>query len=162
MKLRKLLVCVMIGLLTLSFTNINAFAAQTSNNKYTKSDLRLLSAIIHCEAQGEGYNGKLAVGIVIMNRIRSSRYPDTLRGVVYQKWQFSPVNNGTLSRTLAEYDRGHFNSSSGRESIRAAKAALNGTNTITVNGKKKNFSQYLSFSGRLPGYTFKYKNHRFK
>jgi spore germination cell wall hydrolase CwlJ-like protein len=130
--------------------------------KYTKAELRLLSALIYCEAQGESYNGKLAVGIVVLNRVRSDRYPDTVKNVIYQKYQFSPTTNGTLKRALAEYDKGRFTSSSEKDCIKAAKAALNGTKSITVNGKEKSFSKYLSFSGSLKGYTYRVGNHKFK
>lgn len=130
--------------------------------KYTKSQVRLLSALIYCEARGEGYNGKLAVGIVVMNRVRSDRYPDTLKGVIYQKYQFSPVSSGSLKRALAEYDKGNFTSTTEKACIKAAKAALSGTKSITVNSKKKAFSKYLSFSGRLKGYTYRLGNHRFR
>lgn len=130
--------------------------------KYTKAELRLLSALIYCEAQGESYNGKLAVGIVVLNRVRSDRYPDTLKNVIYQKYQFSPTTNGTLKKALAEYDKGRFTSSSEKDCIKAAKAALNGAKSITVNGKEKSFSKYLSFSGSLKGYTYRVGNHKFK
>jgi spore germination cell wall hydrolase CwlJ-like protein len=130
--------------------------------KYTKAELRLLSALIYCEAQGESYNGKLAVGIVVLNRVRSNRYPDTVKNVIYQKYQFSPTTNGTLKKALAEYDKGRFTSSSEKDCIKAAKAALNGTKSITVNGKEKSFSKYLSFSGSLKGYTYRVGNHKFK
>lgn len=48
------------------------------------SDLYLLGAIIQCEADGEPYEGKLAVGSVVMNRVRSSYFPNTVSGVIYQ------------------------------------------------------------------------------
>lgn len=160
MKLKKLVLCLFVGILVFNFSNLSAYASESK--KYSNSDLRLLSAIISCEAGWECYNGKLAVGIVVMNRVRSSRYPDTVKGVIYQKYQFTPARNGALSRELAEYDQGKFNSRSEKECIKAAKAALSGTKSITANGKKKNFSKYLSFSGRLPGYTFKLGNHKFK
>jgi N-acetylmuramoyl-L-alanine amidase len=137
-------------------------AVKKVTNKYTKAELRLLSTLIYCEAQGESYNGKLAVGIVVMNRLRSNRYSDTLKGVIYQKYQFSPVTNGTLKKALAEYDKGNFTSSAEKACIKAAKAALNGTKSITVKGEKKSFSKYLSFSGRLKGYKYKLENHQFK
>lgn len=130
--------------------------------KYTKSQLRLLSALILCEAQSESYTGKLAVGIVVMNRVRSKAFPDTLKGVVYQKYQFSPARNGSLRKALADYDNGKYTSANQKACIKAAKAALSGTTTITVNGKKKDFSKYLFFSGRLRGYTYKIGNHQFK
>lgn len=130
--------------------------------KYTKAQLRLLSALIYCEAQGESYNGKLAVGIVVMNRVRSNKYPNTLKDVIYQKYQFSPVRSGSLKKALSEYDKGKFTSEAEKASIKAAKSALSGTTSLTVNGKKTNFSKYLFFSGRLKGYTYRLGNHQFK
>ena len=130
--------------------------------KYTKAELRLLSSLIYCEARGESYNGKLAVGIVVMNRVRSSRFPDTVKGVIYQSYQFSPVRNGTLKKALSEYDKGNFTSDMELECIKAAKAALSGTQSIKVKGETKNFSKYLFFSGRLKDYTYKLGNHQFK
>ena len=66
------------------------------------SDLDLLAAIIQCEAGGESHTGKVAVGAVIMNRIRDSRFPDSISEVVYQSGQFSPVASGALSRVLSQ------------------------------------------------------------
>ena len=74
------------------------------------ADLRLMSSIINCEAGIEPYQGKLAVGIVVMNRIKSKSFPNTLRGVIYQRGQFSPVRNGSLNRRLSEYDSGRIKS----------------------------------------------------
>ncbi len=129
---------------------------------YSKADLRLLSALIYCEANSESYNGKLAVGIVVMNRKRSGAYPDTIKGVIYQKYQFGPATNGALSKALKRYDQGKFTSAAQKACIKAAKAALSGTTTITVNGSKKNFSKYLYFSGSLKGNTLSLGNHEFK
>ncbi len=66
-----------------------------------ESDSTLLAAIIQCEAGSESYTGKVAVGAVVMNRVRSSRFPNTISGVIYQRGQFSPVGNGALARVLA-------------------------------------------------------------
>jgi len=130
--------------------------------KYSKSDLRLLSALIYCEAGGESYNGKLAVGIVVMNRVRASAFPDSVKSVIYQKYQFGPVRNGALNKALSEYDSGKFTSSREKECIKAAKEALSGIKSITVSGKSKGFGSYLFFSGRLSGSTYKLGNHQFK
>lgn len=65
------------------------------------SDVALMAAILQCEAGGS-YKGMLAVGTVIMNRIASSRFPNTLKGVVYQSGQFGPVSSGKLARVLAK------------------------------------------------------------
>lgn len=64
------------------------------------SDLYLLGAIIQCEADGEPYEGKLAVGSVVLNRVKSSYYPNTVSGVIYQSGQFSPVASGRYAYRL--------------------------------------------------------------
>lgn len=60
----------------------------------------LLAALIHCEAGGESYEGQVAVGAVVMNRVRSSAYPDTVHGVIYASGQFTPALNGKVNRVL--------------------------------------------------------------
>ena len=65
-----------------------------------ESDAYLLGAIIECEAGAESYEGKLAVGSVIMNRVKSSYFPNTVSGVIYQSGQFSPVASGRLAYRL--------------------------------------------------------------
>lgn len=65
-------------------------------------DLTLMAAIIYCEAGAEPYETQLAVGAVIMNRLQSSRYPDTLYGVIYQKGQFTPARSGKLAKAIAQ------------------------------------------------------------
>lgn len=63
-------------------------------------ELYLLGAIIQCEAEGEPYLGQLAVGSVVLNRVKSSKFPNTITEVVYQKKQFSPVASGRLAYRL--------------------------------------------------------------
>lgn len=65
-----------------------------------ESDQYLLGAIIQCEADGESYEGKLAVGSVILNRVKSSYFPNTVSGVIYQSGQFSPVASGRFAYRL--------------------------------------------------------------
>lgn len=60
----------------------------------------LLAAIIQCEAWGEPYEGKLAVGSVVMNRVFHSKFPNTITGVIYQTNQFAPVASGRLAYRL--------------------------------------------------------------
>lgn len=67
----------------------------------SSADLDLMAAIIECEAGGEPYEGKIGVGAVIMNRIRSSQFPNTLSEVIYQSGQFSPVASGKLASVLS-------------------------------------------------------------
>ena len=65
------------------------------------NEVVLLAAIIQAEAGNQPYEGKVAVGAVVMNRVRSPRYPNSIAGVVYAPGQFGPVSNGTLDRYLA-------------------------------------------------------------
>lgn len=69
---------------------------------FQDNDRYLLANLIYCEAGGEPYEGQLAVGAVVMNRVMSSCYPDSVYGVIYQKSQFSPVASGRLALALAE------------------------------------------------------------
>lgn len=127
-------------------------------NNYSKSELRLMSAIIYSEANMECYAGKKAVGIVIMNRIKSSSFPNTLYNVIYQPYQFGPVRNGSLNRSLSLYDSGKMNS----QCIKAAKASLNGDKVVSYNGKSINMSSYLYFSGYVSGARLSIQGHQFK
>lgn len=68
---------------------------------FADGDKKLLANIIYCEAGSEPYAGKLAVGAVVINRVLSSKYPDTVVGVIYQKSQFSPVASGRYELALA-------------------------------------------------------------
>lgn len=62
----------------------------------------LLARLVHAEAKGEPYAGKVAVATVVLNRVTSSEFPNTVRGVIYEKangyYAFSPVKNGTISK----------------------------------------------------------------
>lgn len=83
----------------------SGFTGGTSNNGAVSaggSDMDMLAAIIHCESSGEGYEGQLAVGAVIMNRVRSSSFPNTIMGVIYQSGQFSPVASGRFIIALSQ------------------------------------------------------------
>lgn len=95
---------------------------KVSLKNVSDSDLALMAAIIQCEAGGESHTGKVAVGAVIMNRIASSQFPDTISAVVYQSGQFSPVASGKLARVLAEGARS--------DCYDAAIEALSGENPV--------------------------------
>ncbi|MDD3369617.1 MAG: cell wall hydrolase [Lachnospiraceae bacterium] len=73
-----------------------------SEVSFVDGDRYLLANLIYCEAGGEPYAGKLAVGAVVINRVLSSVYPDSMVGVIYQRSQFSPVASGRLALALAE------------------------------------------------------------
>lgn len=130
---------------------------------YTKAELRLMSSIIFCEANIEPYAGKLAVGIVVMNRVASKDFANSVKGVIYERGQFSPVRNGALKRALARYDAGKFTSKNEKQCIKAAKLALEGKKTVTLSGGKRlNMKSYHFFSVYLRGARLKIKGHRFK
>ena len=93
-----------------------------------------------------------------MNRVRSTLFPNTVSGVVYQSGQFTPARNGSLSRSLSLYDSGSLNS----DCIKAAKDVLNGDNTVSYNNKNIDMSSYLYFSGYVPGCRLQIQNHQFK
>lgn len=72
----------------------------------SESELDMLAKIIYAEARGETYDGKVALGAVILNRVRSSRYPNTIRQVIFAPGQFSPIRDGSYASarpTEAEY-----------------------------------------------------------
>jgi N-acetylmuramoyl-L-alanine amidase len=82
--------------------------------RYTREEVDLLARLISSEAEGESYLGKVAVGAVVLNRVRSSIFPNTIAGVIYQPGQFEPVDNGRINNPPTE------------ESLRAARDVLNG------------------------------------
>ena len=112
---------------TTSSSNSNSGGATSSgnNNSMTPSDYNdavyWLARIVEAEAGGEPFKGKVAVGEVILNRVESDEFPNTIWGVIFDDKfgiQFEPVANGTIYNTPSS------------ESIKAAKTALNGSNYI--------------------------------
>lgn len=75
-----------------------AKATKASGTSITSEERDLLERLVEAEAGGEPYEGKLAVATVVMNRVNSSKFPNTVRGVIYQKNQFSPVANGGMNK----------------------------------------------------------------
>lgn len=73
-----------------------------SEVNFAEGDRYLLANLIYCEAGAEPYSGQVAVGSVVINRVLSSVYPDTIVGVIYQSGQFSPVASGRLALALTE------------------------------------------------------------
>lgn len=80
-----------------------------SNSNYTNSDLYMLAKCIYAEARGESYTGQVAVGAVILNRVASSSFPNTISGVIYQKGAFTAVSDGQIN---LEPDRTAMNAAS--------------------------------------------------
>lgn len=104
---------------------------------YTDEDLKLLACLVHAEAGTQGYEGKLAVANIVINRVKSSKYPNTIKGVIYQSGQFSVARSGSLQKQLDNYK--NYKSTSQKMSIRAAKDALEGANNI---GNRLYFQSY--------------------
>ena len=90
----------------------------------SSDDVYLLAALIECEAGGTSYEGMLAVGSCVMNRIASSSFPNTISEVIYQKSQFSPASSGLLAGRLAS---GNIS----EDAYAAARAALSGTSNTS-------------------------------
>ena len=68
-----------------------------SSSNYTSSDLYLLAKIIYAEGRGESYTGQVAIGAVIMNRVKNASFPNTISGVIYQKGAFTAVSDGQIN-----------------------------------------------------------------
>lgn len=107
---------------------------------FAEGDRYLLANLIYCEAVGEPYEGQVAVGAVVINRILSNQFPNTLVGVVYQKGQFSPAESGRLEIALS---RNLANASC----YKAADEAMTGVTNV---------SNCLFFRRPVPGATAKY------
>lgn len=94
-----------------------------SEVEFADGDKYLLANLIYCEAGNQPYEGQVAVGAVVMNRVMSSVFPDTVVGVIYQNKQFSPVASGRLALALAE---DHATPAC----YKAAEEAMNGITTV--------------------------------
>lgn len=94
-------------------TDINNVKASTSSNTQT---IQLLARAINGEARGEPYEGQVAVGAVILNRVKSSKFPNTIAGVIYQPGAFTAVSDGQIDVPI----------DSKSTVVKAAQDALNG------------------------------------
>ena len=101
-------------------------ASQTTSSSSVISadsnDVAMLAALIECEAGGESYTGMVAVGAVVVNRVNSGSFPNSVSGVIYQSGQFTPVATGTFQSVLARGARS--------DCYAAAQAALSGESPI--------------------------------
>ena len=89
-------------------------AGSVSAASYNESETYLLGRLVHGEARGEPYVGKVAVAAVVLNRVKSPSFPNTISGVIYQSGAFDAVSDGQINLTPDE------------DSLRAARDALNG------------------------------------
>lgn len=98
----------------MGLTFSGSVSASTGTASSYESDVELLARLIHGEARGEPYVGMVAVGAVVLNRVKSSKFPNTIAGVIYQSGAFDCVRDGQINLTPNEQSR------------RAARDALNG------------------------------------
>lgn len=87
-----------IVLLSNDVSEQNVTYATASNN----SDIQLMARAINGEARGEPYEGQVAVGAVILNRVKSSKFPNTIAGVIYQSGAFTAVSDGQINQPISE------------------------------------------------------------
>ena len=123
-----------------------------------QDEIRLLSAIIWCEAGNQCEAGKQAVGIVVMNRVANDAFEDDIESVIYEKGQFRPRTDGTLNKALAMYDEGELP----QECIEAAIYAYNGNTTVIYNEVEIDMTPYLYFATYLKSAKLEIEDHDFK
>ena len=87
-----------VGKQTLSALGISTSSSTTSSG-YSDADINLLARLIYGEARGESYVGQVAVGAVVLNRIKSASFPNTMSGVIYQRYAFTAVDDGQINLT---------------------------------------------------------------
>ena len=78
---------------------ITSSSGGTSSNNSNSSNLNLLSRLVYSEARGETYRGQVAVAAVVLNRVKSSSFPNTISGVIYQAGAFDAVSDGQINLT---------------------------------------------------------------
>lgn len=98
-------------------------AEREAREAYVRANQELLASIIYCEAGNQPYEGQVAVGAVIMNRVKSGSYPNSIEEVIYQSGQFGPAATGWLNRVRSS--KGYS-----QTVLQAAVDALNGSNPI--------------------------------
>ena len=98
-------------------------AEREAREAYVRANQELLASIIYCEAGNQPYEGQVAVGAVIMNRVKSGSYPNSIEEVIYQSGQFGPAATGWLNRVRSSKGYSQI-------ALQAAVDALNGSNPI--------------------------------
>lgn len=117
LKLNFALLCAILIILAIFyiFGNKNQTEVYAASSSST-SDLQLMARAINGEARGEPYEGQVAVGAVILNRVKSSQFPNTIAGVIYQSGAFTAVSDGQINVPIKE----------GSTVLKAARDAMNG------------------------------------
>ncbi|MFO7153672.1 MAG: spore cortex-lytic enzyme [Caldicoprobacter oshimai] len=100
--------------ITLTGTATTSYQASRAGGTHSSGDLYLLARLVHAEARGEPYIGKVAVAALVLNRVKHPSFPNTIAGVIYQPGAFTAVADGQINLAPDE------------ESLRAARDALNG------------------------------------
>lgn len=118
-----LMVKIIVSILSMLFLASIIYFMLTPKTTITKaatnrnvSDVQLLARAINGEARGESYEGQVAVGAVILNRVKSSKFPNSIAGVIYQPGAFTAVADGQINVPIEE----------GSTVLKAAQDALNG------------------------------------
>lgn len=89
-----------VGKKTLAALGMSSSSSSSSTSSgYSDADINLLARLIYGEARGESYVGQVAVGAVVMNRIKSPSFPNTMSGVIYQRYAFTAVDDGQINLT---------------------------------------------------------------
>ena len=102
--------------INISINNVENSSVYAKGSSSTTTDLQLMARAINGEARGEPYEGQVAVGAVILNRVKSSKFPNTIAGVIYQSGAFTAVADGQINVAISE----------GSTVVKAAQDAMNG------------------------------------
>ncbi len=102
--------------ININVNNVENTSVYAKSSASTTSDLQLMARAINGEARGEPYEGQVAVGAVILNRVKSSKFPNTIAGVIYQSGAFTAVADGQINVAISE----------GSTVLKAAQDAMNG------------------------------------
>lgn len=111
-----LAIYLIINLSLIIFKNIKISEVNAASKSGTTSDTQLIARAINGEARGEPYEGQVAVGAVILNRVKSSNFPNSISGVIYQPGAFTAVSDGQINTAIKE----------GSTVLKAAQDAING------------------------------------
>lgn len=111
-----ILILILIFTIIAMINNKSMKKVEASSNANSTSDVQLIARAINGEARGEPYEGQVAVGAVILNRVKSSKFPNTIAGVIYEPGAFTAVADGQINVPIEE----------GSTVVKAARDALNG------------------------------------
>lgn len=114
--LKLFILIVLFVILIMNVLNVCNVDKSNAANSNSTSDVQLLARAINGEARGESYEGQVAVGAVILNRVKNSSFPNTIAGVIYQPGAFTAVSDGQINVPIQE----------GSTVLKAAQDALNG------------------------------------